>query len=1520
MDLSIRKYIYAFLAFVCVMLSAASCVYDDDYDTEDFEKEALQFRVLASDTKLTYNDLSTSFENDDVVGCVIASNNGGSYTFQTNTKWKYKDGVLMLVDDAAGHIQKWKDDSDTDKTEEMQSKGYVQLLGNYTYAFFFYYPYVETLDNTYPNSYNNPLAAQLAQNNWTSYPMFVHTDYDASGSNTKTLLNRTDHLWVGYTADNGNPINKENANHPVDLTFKKKTATIEIHCDIADGYSIENVSVSSIEKGIVRGVKLDLSNGSQSFYSADDYTTQAQNDLYTGNFIPGLIKTTEGKEKVYRMMLPAQTISEWNLNATLNGPSIEYGPKSYSIPLQEKLSVLKEGELYILHIAKAGHGYIIINDWNNGGASDLIEDQTMPENLSLSSTTDRDETKGILVKAGETLVVTGQNLDYAASLRLEGVYKLDDAFYEVADDYSQITITVPPTAKDGDVYLVTSSGIAVSAGTYVLVKPVATEVSSNSVRPGEPLTITGTDLDLVTKVVFGGDVAADVEVNAEGTSLTVTVPDMAVTGTISFMLANGTTVPCDDLGTITIVEPKVDNISAPKGKFKAKATITISGSNLDLATGVRIKWEETVKEVEYSKVDVSTLTFIMPDEALDGSVYVIARSGAEIHAGDYTLVKSAATSYSPSEVEAGDALVITGTDLDLVKTVTFVGSSTPVEPSAKDETSLTVRVPDDGKTGALTLTLLNGTAVTCPELTFAQPSVTSMTGTREKVDDKPVFKAGETVTLKGEYLNLLKSIKLNGTEVQSSSFALSGSKGDMTLTFSMPETAKDGSASYVPKSGSETAIGEYVLVKPVVNDGGYTPEVVEPGNDLVITGTDLDLVKTVTFVGSSTPVEPSAKDETSLTVRVPDDGKTGALTLTLLNGTAVTCPELTFAQPSVTSMTGTREKVDDKPVFKAGETVTLAGDNLHLIKSIKLENAEVTAFTVSDDKKTLTFAMPATAKDGTASYVSKSGDVVTIGDYVLVKPVVTPGTPVSAEPGQTLELTGTDMDLVTGVKFYNNVDPSESPTITETAITVKVPDNASTGTLNLNLDNGTSVGIQLTVNKVSGCSVSTVKEDNDNNGVHEVRENGTITVTGNNLEFAKSVKIVDEGGATHTVEVTDADLADGLSFVLPSGVTSAGTIYLVNQYGYEVQAGKYEMAFPTGVSSLLSPIKAGTTVTITGTDMDLVSSVKFHNNVTPAEEPVINETEISVKVPDTAIEGSISLVTKYGKTIDVSYSLVKPVFARYSTTDTDPTEKAFVGESLIINGSDMDLVTGVTFTGSSTPVVPDEGARTESSITVVVPAEAKTGQIYLNLANGTSVLCPELTIDYPWCYITDDLNAMEIYSGSTIEVNVANGSALTGVQVNGSPVNYNLTDPVLSIEMPDDAINETTIVLISEGVGEATYTIYCKPIETVLVDLGYDFDWATYDLNKLTEDVLSSITCFRLYVVSYNDSSYFDLWNSTTWISLTSRIYPKDAVVNGYIDINVSAIRETLKQMKNNNHQLAFDAKNGLKLSRITYY
>ena len=739
---------------------------------------------------------------------------------------------------------------------------------------------------------------------------------------------------------------------------------------------------------------------------------------------------------------------------------------------------------------------------------------------------------------------------------------------------------------------------------------------------------------------------------------------------------------------------------------------------------------------------------------------------------------------------------------------------------------------------------------------------------RGSVEGSLLVRAGDQLVVEGDNLDYATSLRFNGV-YKFTEFTLADDKG--SITFNLPAAAQDGDVFLVTSSGIAVSAGTFVFVKPSAT--GYSPSVVEAGDDLVITGTDLDLVKTVTFVGSSTPVEPSAKSETTLTVKVPDSGKTGALTLTLLNGTTVTCPELTFAQPSVTSMTGENGR------FKADETVTLTGENLHLIKSIKLENAEVTTFTVSDDKKTLTFEMPATAKDGTASYVSKSGDVVNIGEYVLVKPVVTSGTPVSAEPGQILELTGTDMNLVTGVKFYNNVDPSEDPTITETTITVKVPDNASTGTLNLNLANGTSVDIQLTINKINGCSVSTAKGDSDGNGYYEVRESGTVTVSGNNLGLAKSVKIVVDGGATHTVEVTDADLSDGLSFVLPSGVTSAGTIWLVNQYGYEVQAGRYEMAFPTGVS-LSSPIKAGETVTITGTDMDLVSSVMFQNNVAPVETPVISETEISVKVPDTAIEGDLSLVTKYGKPIYVSYTLVKPAWISYN-----PAEKAFVGKQLTINGSNMDLVTGVTFTESSTPVVPDEGTRTESSITVVVPAEAKTGQIYLNLANGKSVPCPELTIDYPWCYITDDLNAMEIYSGSTIEVNVANGSALTGVQVNGAVVSWSKSESKLSITIPDSAGKNTKIELISNN-GSAIYTVDC--VRVVWSGETANNGW-TVNIDKSDLGTLKAgdVIIFKCGMVNTSYGQFIVDWkpnNTSAYIQPPTPTEPSDVTVDLTLD------------------------------------
>lgn len=1037
MGLSFNKYLL--ILFLGVLFFAVSCDKDKDEPVAmPVQTGALQFNLLDKPlSKVSYDDVHTSFENNDLIGCVVAAKSAEGYEFKSNTRWQYQDGVLILQEDT-DDIRKWYDEADVETTTQMSAEGYVQLLGDYDYAFFFYYPYTEAMTS------------------------FDHTVSMSEEQTTAEAMTGCDFLWTGYVIDqktNQDNITAANANYPVNLTFEKKTAVIDIYCDGNESNKLTNpyIQIGTTdttigENAIYKQAGFDMTTGLYDFQSNTSLLPVSWED--TANLYPCLISgNEEDASKVYRMHVIPQTIKDWSLVVTINGAELD------PISLEDKFTLLEEGKLYILHIAPAENGFIVINDWQNGGAADLIEDQTLPENLALSSDNEREMVDGaVLVKAGENLIVTGDNLEYASSLRLEGVYKLTD--YTRASDNTDITFSVPAEAKDGEVFLVTSGGVAVSAGTYVLVKPVAASVDKTTVRPGDVITIKGTDLDLVTGVQFGDGATASVSINAEGTELTVTVPGGAASGVISLQLANGTTIPCDALAQITVAVPEPTGISAEK--FKAGAVVTIIGKNLDLINGVVLKWGDTTFEVEYAKVDAATVTFEIPGEALDGSVYVTAISGEEIKAGDYE----------------------------------------------------------------------------------------------------------------------------------------------------------------------------------------------------------------------------------------------------------------------------------------------------------------------------------------------------------LVKPVVTSETPISAEPGQTLELTGTDLDLVTGVKFYDNIDPSEYPSINASSITVKVPGNASTGVLRLSLANGTYVDIQLTVNKVSVASLSTEKGDNDGNNVQEIREGGDITISGTNLGLVKSVRI-DHGGNSVSVEITDSDLADGLTFTLPAEVTAAGTIYLANQYGYEVQAGSYEMAFPTGVS-LSSPIKAGQPFDISGTDIDLVTSITLPGSgVLANSDWSYTDGKITVTaLPVTAVDGQIVLTTKYEKSVYVSCTLVKPTATSYSVDGVVVTE-AFVGESLTINGTDLDLVTGVTFTGAES-VTPT--SISADAITVTVPSEAKTGKIYLNLANGTSVECPELTIDYPWCNITDDLNAMEIYSGSTIEVNVANGSALTGVQVNGADVSCSWSESKLTIEIPADAGKNTTLTLISGDKGSVEYTFNCAKV------------------------------------------------------------------------------------------------------------
>ena len=73
----------------------------------------------------------------------------------------------------------------------------------------------------------------------------------------------------------------------------------------------------------------------------------------------------------------------------------------------------------------------------------------------------------------------------------------------------------------------------------------------------------------------------------------------------------------------------------------------------------------------------------------------------------------------------------------------------------------------------------------------------------------------------------------------------------------------------------------------------------------------------------------------------------------------------------------------------------------------------------------------------------------------------------------------------------------------------------------------------------------------------------------------------------------------------------------------------------------------------------------------------------------------------------------------------------------------------------------------------------------------------------------------EVQAGATLELNVENGEQLTGVEVNGSSVEYSLQNSILSFTLPQELTGSVTLKLIS-GEVFVTYNISVVSLGTLV--------------------------------------------------------------------------------------------------------
>jgi hypothetical protein len=312
-------------------------------------------------------------------------------------------------------------------------------------------------------------------------------------------------------------------------------------------------------------------------------------------------------------------------------------------------------------------------------------------------------------KHGDTLRFIGINLNKVSSIEFTGgataVVNQSDFKKQTSE---LILVIVPQAAEKGYVTLKTSDGDIVTKTQLNL--DVLTTVASftTQARPGENITITGNYLNWVDRITFNRDKIVQTFVSKSITQLVVKVPDDAQTGPLIIHYGGTDSADVQTADTLKVTLPVSTSFSP--NPVKHGTDLTITGTNLDLVKKV-IFTSVTTPVTSFVSQTATQLVVKVPASTTKGKVTLEAASGVQtVSTADLDVVLPAITSMSPNPVDTLANLTITGTNLDLVSSASFVGASNAVTSFvSQSATQLVVKVPGGSVTGKLTLGVKNST-------------------------------------------------------------------------------------------------------------------------------------------------------------------------------------------------------------------------------------------------------------------------------------------------------------------------------------------------------------------------------------------------------------------------------------------------------------------------------------------------------------------------------------------------------------------------------------------------------------------------------------------------------------------------------------------------------------------------------------------------------------------------------------------------------------------------------------------
>lgn len=390
--------------------------------------------------------------------------------------------------------------------------------------------------------------------------------------------------------------------------------------------------------------------------------------------------------------------------------------------------------------------------------------------------------------------------------------------------------------------------------------------------------------------------------------------------------------------------------------------------------------------------------------------------------------------------------------------------------------------------------------------------------------------------------------------------------------------------------------------------------------------------------------------------------------------------------------------------------------------------------------------------------------------------------------GGVLRFLGSGMDKVTAVVIPGCDDITDIEVVSDTEIRVTVPQTAQPGLVVLKTPKGDiTTKTELTFTEPIALEAFAPAE---------VKPGSELTITGEYLNLIKEVIFADEvtvpadefvSQSRQEIKVIVPDSAQTGKFILSDGAEIPNWIY---------SEGELEVTLPSVEAPLdLVDKKPGDVIRVSGKNFDLVKKVQMPNGdeveftMTASSEG----DELTFTLPDNVSDGEVTVLPAS----DVKVVVATVVVATPSNVVAVPAVNLRGGDMITLKGTNMDLVTDVTFPGVEEAVGLESQNSTE--IKVLMPAAAISGDLQLNTNSGKATAVSIATAKLE----NISYSAATVPAGEALTVKGINMDVVSAVVFSGN-VEVTVSDATataISLTVPTTA--ETGALLLKMANGES---------------------------------------------------------------------------------------------------------------------